>query len=400
MKTYTCTAADTTGTIMKFLRRGSSVHSVRAVLQAEGFFPISITVKSARAVRVSSRITKETLLEFTGLVSVLLKSGLSVKDALGIVNNVTKDMKVTALASRIARDMNAGYSLFLSIQNLGSSLPPIYSGMIRAGETTGDLVPIFSKLHTYLLRQKRIREKLAGSLLYPIIVLSTALSSLLLVSAFIIPRISSLFSGFGTQIPESIQRSLSLSNGIVTACIAAVPLFILSKILFFRIRKKSKALDRSITLLKLMLPIAGPLVRDTILVNILFILDALTSCGITVEDSLYEITLMPGSILFQEIFNRLHNGVLKGISFSDALYREKILPEKISRWVAIGEKTGEVEKVFGQLASYYENELEKRSARLVSIIEPGLILLTGILLLGLILFIIVPLFSALGSLMG
>ncbi len=385
---------------MKFLRRGSSVHSVRAVLQAEGFFPISITVKSARAVRVSSRITKETLLEFTGLVSVLLKSGLSVKDALGIVNNVTKDMKVTALASRIARDMNAGYSLFLSIQNLGSSLPPIYSGMIRAGETTGDLVPIFSKLHTYLLRQKRIREKLAGSLLYPIIVLSTALSSLLLVSAFIIPRISSLFSGFGTQIPESIQRSLSLSNGIVTACIAAVPLFILSKILFFRIRKKSKALDRSITLLKLMLPIAGPLVRDTILVNILFILDALTSCGITVEDSLYEITLMPGSILFQEIFNRLHNGVLKGISFSDALYREKILPEKISRWVAIGEKTGEVEKVFGQLASYYENELEKRSARLVSIIEPGLILLTGILLLGLILFIIVPLFSALGSLMG
>ena len=91
---------------------------------------------------------------------------------------------------------------------------------------------------------------------------------------------------------------------------------------------------------------------------------------------------------------------MKGVNLSDALYQEKILPERISRWVAIGEKTGDVEKVIGQLASYYENELEKKSARLINIIEPGLILLTGILLSGLVLFIIVPLFSALGTLMG
>lgn len=400
MKAYTCKAADSRGTVVRFLRQGTSVQSVRTVLQEEGFFPISITLKTGWGFCASSRITKGTLLEFTGLLSALLTSGLSVKDALDIVKTVTKDVKVTTLASRTVRDMEAGYSLFVSIRRLGSSLPPVYTSMVQAGETTGDFPSIFKKLYKYLLRQKRIHEKLTGSLLYPLIVLSTALLSLVLVSAFIIPRIGSLFSGFGTQIPESIQRTLSLSNGIVAVCSISVPLIILLRISLPRIRKKSKTLDMLITRLTIKIPVAGPFIRDTMLVHILFIMDALTASGVTVEDTLHEITRTSGTILYQEIFNRLHNKVLKGINLSDALYQEKILPKRISRWVAIGEKTGDVEKVIGQLASYYENELEKKSARLINIIEPGLILLTGILLSGLVLFIIVPLFSALGTLMG
>lgn len=400
MNTYTCKAADRNGKIIKTQRQGASVQSVRAALQEEGYFPVSIIIKPEQKAPVITRVSKSTLLDFTGLLTVLLESGLSVKDALGIVKMVTKDVKVTAFAARIEKDMNAGYSFSVSIHRIGSSLPSLYPGLIKAGESTGDLTSVFRKLNEYLVRQKRIREKLIGSSLYPLIVLTTALSGLVLISLFIIPRMKELFSGLGTRIPEEMQRTLSFSNGIVTAFLIGIPVIILAGFFIPFIGRKNRAVSLAVSKIKLTLPFAGSFIKDTSLLHILFILDALTSCGVTVEDALNEIAVTTGNVLFQETFYHLHEEVLKGVNLSEALFKEKIIPRRISRWVAVGERTGEVKKVFGQLASYYENELEKKSSRFMSIIEPGLILLTGILLFGIVLLIIVPLFSSLGSLLG
>ncbi len=400
MNTYLCKAADKNGKIIKTQRQGASVQTVRSALLEEGYFPVSITMKQEQNTPAPTRVSKKTLLDFTGLLAVLFESGLSAKDALGIIKSVTRDVNVTSLAAIIGKEMNAGYSFSSSIQRIGPSLPSIYTGLIKAGESTGDMTFVFKKLNEYLTRQKRIREKIIGSSLYPLIVLFTALSGLVLISLFIIPRMKELFSGLGTRVPEGIQRTLSFSHEIVSAFFIGIPVIILSVIFIHFIGRKNMVVSLTVSTIKLALPFVGSFIRDTALLHILFILDALTSCGVTIEDALNEIAVTSGNVLFQEAFYRLHEEVLKGTNLSEALFKEKIIPERISRWVAVGERTGEVKKVFGQLASYYENELEKKSSRFMSIIEPGLILLTGIFLLGIVLLVIVPLFSSLGALLG
>ncbi|MCK5199342.1 MAG: type II secretion system F family protein, partial [Spirochaetales bacterium] len=384
MGRYKCTVSDKNGKILKFVRQGNSSSAIQAELQKEEYFPISIREQAAKNTKGQLNSSKKTIAEFTALLSMLLDSGLSVRDSLEILKTITKDIKVNTLVYAIEKDLKAGSSFHSSMKNIGPSLPVIYSSMVKVGETTGDLAFVFRKINDYLIRQKRIREKLVSSLIYPVIVLFVAVFSMILISTFIIPKMSEIFIDFGSGVPEEVTQVLIFSKGIFTGFLIMIPLVIVLGFTISVIRKRNSNFAVAVDWLKLKVPFIGSFSEDNHFLNILFTLDALTSCGVTVEDALAEVTGNAGNAAIKEAFARVHEKVLKGIELSIALSDEKIIPLRISKWIAVGERTGSMGKVFGQLSDYYENELEKKSTRFMSLIEPALIIFTGLIVFGIV----------------
>lgn len=399
MDTYICKVSDKNGKMVKFIRSGGSVETIQAGLQKEGYFPVSIHPKNRKNTFTQVRFSGKTIAEFTAFMSMLLDSGLSVRDSLEILNSITQDRKIRTLVSSLEKDLKAGFSFYASIQNIGTSIPTIYGGMVKTGETTGDLSTVFRKLNAYLIRQKKIREKILSSLIYPVIVLIVAVFSMILISIFIIPKISELFAELGAGIPDELSRVIFISQALFNSFLAGIPIIFLIFFLIYLQGKKSSSFALGIDKTKLRIPFWGSFSRDRHFLNILFTLATLTTCGISIEDALKEVINTTGNIAVKEAFIRVLEQVLKGADLSVALSMEKIIPLRISKWIAIGERTGSIGKVFNQLADYYENETLKKTTRFMNLIEPALIIFTGMIVLGIVIMIIIPLFSAFGTMM-
>jgi len=396
---YQCTVSDKNGKVLKFIRQGSSLASIQAELQKEEYFPISIEEKNKRNTKGQLNSSKKTIAEFTALLSMLLDSGLSARDSLEILKTITKDIKVNALVYAIEKDLKAGSSFYSSIRNIGPSLPVIYSSMVKVGETTGDLAYVFRKINDYLIRQKRIREKLISSLIYPVIVLVVAVLSMILISTFIIPKMSEIFIDLGSGVPDEVTQMLLFSKGIFTSLLVMIPLVVILGVAISVFRKRNSNFAIAVDRLKLKVPFIGSFSKDNYFLNILFTLNALTSSGVTVEDALHEVTANTGNMAVKEALRRTYVKVLKGVGLSEAFSFEKIIPPRITKWIAVGERTGSMGKVFGQLSDYYENELEKKQARFMSLIEPALIIFTGGIVFGIVMMVIIPLFSTFGTIL-
>lgn len=399
MKRYKCTVSDKNGKILKTFRQGNSPTAIQAELNKEDFFPISILEQVTKNAKEQIKSSQKTIAEFTALLSMLLDSGLSLKDGLEILKTITKDVKVNALVKAIEKDLKEGFSFYSSIRNIGPSLPAIYSSMVKVGEMTGDLSYVFRKINNYLIRQKRISEKLVSSLIYPVIVLSVAVLSMILISTFIIPKISEIFIDLGSGVPDEVTQVLLISKGIFTGFLIAISLVVILAVVISRFRKKNSNFAVAFDWLKLKVPLIGSFSEDNYYLNILFTMDALTSCGVSVEEALAEVTSAVGNAAIKEAFTHAHEKVLKGIDLSSALYDEKIIPTRITKWIAVGERTGSMGKVFVQLSDYYENEIEKKSTRFMSLIEPALIIFTGVIVFGIVIMVIIPLFSTFGTIL-
>ncbi len=399
MNTYLCKVSDKNGKILKLVRRGVSPETVQAGLQKDGYFPFSIILKPEKSDLQRNRIPKKTLLDFTALLSLLLDADLGIRDSLDIMKSVTKDTKIISLAAAMEKEMEKGASFSSCLGNFGPSLPPLYLSMVGISETTGDLKSVFGRLNIHLARQKKIREKLISSLVYPVIVLCTAAASMILIATFIIPRMTAMFTGLGTEIPYTVGSVLAFSRGIFTILIVLVPLVTLVSFMLFLAGRYNVRIKTVIDGIYLKIPFAGSFLADTQFLNILFSLGALTSCGIQLETALGETAANTPNSAIREALTRVHRKILTGTGLPEALFNEKIIPERISKWVAVGEKTGKMAEVFSQLSGFYENELEKKASGFMNLIEPALILFTGVIVFGIVILVIVPLYSSFGALL-
>ncbi len=400
MEKYRCVVSNENGTITKCIREASSVESLYEEIREEGLYAVSIKEhKQNRAFR-KKRATFQTIAELTELLASLLKSGLSVRDSLDILKHITRDKKTISLVSGIEDGLKSGQSFYLSLKNSTDLLPAVYGSLVRVGETTGDLATVFQKLDAYIARRKQLREKLFGSLIYPVIVLIVAFLCVLLIITFIIPSMTTMFTEIGTGIPADVRRILSITHGFFSVIIYSMPLLLISFSVGAVLYRKSTASAHLIDKIKLRLPVLGKFYSYTLFLNSLFTLDALTKSGVNVEDALKEVVSTTVNTAVAASFQRAYMKVMKGAELSSSLSEEQIIPNMITKWIAVGEKTGNMGEAFSQLTDYYENMLEKKTARFMSLIEPALIIFTGLIVFGIVMFIIVPLFSTFGMVLS
>lgn len=338
------------------------------------------------------------MLELTQMMEQLINSGLSLKESLEITSQMNKSGSETGkLAGIIYEKIQKGISFAKAVNSLADTFPAVYRGIISVGDKIGSVERIFPRLRVYLETQKKIKEKVKSALIYPCIVLITAFLGMLAMILFVFPKLEEMFAEFGGDAVTILQNNIqNLKTGLLVILI--ILLLVITGILVLRIgSKRHKNIREEQDKLILKIPVLGNFISQWETLNFSFAMETLTSGGVTVEAAIPESITVVSNCAYQKALKDVSADIIKGESLSEAFSKRKVFPEYMSRWILVGEKSGQPEHVFSQIRNYYQAEIEKFMNKFMTLIEPALILLIGLFMIVLVLTVIVPVFSIYGS---
>ncbi len=400
MPVYACRVADESGKMREFFREAASEEPLLRELSTGRQFILSVreVTGGERPVVPRRGFSQRVVGELTDLLTLMTGSGLSLKDSLEVAQTVFGEGPGYRLVTLLLERIGKGAPFAAALEAAGS-FPPVYRGMVRIGERIGSLDRVFARLSAWLADQKKLRDRVAAALLYPAIVLGVSFVGALFLVAVLFPRLREIFAQLGPQMEsrvESLTSSLAVTSAIFGGALAAAACCALAAV---RAERRGGPGARRMDSLALRLPLLRTFLMQRELLNFAFAMEALTAAGVSVEEALREsASAVKNTALSREIFD-VREKVMKGEHLSAAFARSALFPARVGRWVRVGERMGHVEKVFMQLRVYYQQEVEKWIHRLMTLIEPALIVALGIVIVLFIVFFIVPVLSLSGTLL-
>jgi len=331
----------------------------------------------------SGRCGRRAVEELTDALALLTAAGLGIRDALGVSRSLFRQGPTARLIAAVVLQIDRGVSFSTAIGRMEGAFPPLYRSLLRIGERGGGIERVLARLSSHLRRERAVRSALYTALLYPALVLLIAVVSVLLVSLLVLPRIRELMP-VSAGAPSALAINL-LSVGcallVCAACAAAV------------LRRRCPRVARQVDRMVIALPLVGGAVLSGQLERFCFAMATLTGSGMAVVEALEESARTVSNLSVREALSRCGADARRGLRLSAAFLGQAILPERLSRWIAVGERTGKVEQVFAQLTAYYDAEVELTSNRVTTLAEPTIILVVGVGVIILLCTFFLPLLS-------
>lgn len=329
----------------------------------------------------------------------LLNSGLSIKDSLEIISLMDKKKKDDNISSIILEKIQKGNSFADAVNSLPEIFSSVYRGIIAVGDRVGSVEKIFPRLRIYLETQKKIKDKLISSIIYPSMVIITVIITFISMLAFVFPKLKIMFAEFGGEAAVILENNITKLEACFYSLIILIICCIISILLFnlFSIKNKSLKLLKDSFLLRL--PVIGRFIVYLETLNFSFAMETLTAGGITIENAISEAKAVVSNEKYKKSLEDVNQRIIRGELLSEAFSLQTIFPEYMSKWIIVSEKSGKPEQVFSQIRNYFQNEIDQYTTRFMALIEPSLIILVGILLIILVITVIVPIFSLYGSIL-
>lgn len=328
----------------------------------------------------------------------MIKSGITITEAIDILATQTKSAKFHHVLTEILKDIRNGKTLAQALRKHPKVFDQFYSSLIEVGEESGTLDNSLDYLAKQLAKAYGLHKKIQGALLYPAIVVSAMLVIGLGMSFFVLPKLVNLFSVFDVKLPITTRillffATLMKNHGplVTGGSIAAF--------LFLRFILELPLIKPKWHLMKLSFPIFGRLYENEQLTAFCRNLGIMLKTGLTITKSLQVQYAATENLVFKEYVKRLQKSVDSGTSIEDELssrHYSKFSPIAV-RMIGVGEKTGKLDEVLLYLGDFFEDELDDTAKNLSVVLEPILLLIIG-LLVGFVAFaIITPIYQITGS---
>lgn len=398
MPTYRCVAADATGKKKEFLKTADSQETASRSFATGDWYLLSVSEeKKKHGALLKSRYSASVIREFTELTSVLLESGLTLKDALNVEKEIFTGKLRSALLDDIITFIDKGGSFINAIEACGDAFPPVYRGMIRIGDKTGSIEKMFPRLTEYLTEKKKIRDTLLGALMYPALVLTMVIFGMIGISVFLLPKLIELFTQLGGDAAKTLGVNAERMKGTLFAFLLIIVLILIAIPLIRSIKKNDEKFAQRFDSIILHLPWIGTVIRSFQTMNFAFAMEILSAETIPMEIALEEAKAVVSNAAYRHAIEGVRTAVMRGESLASACRERSEFPKYVSRWLSVGERSGRADKVFAQIRKYFQNDTERITSRALALAEPALILVVGGIVLWVVISFVLPLFTIYGS---
>ncbi len=396
MPNFHYSAKDPTGRPVVGEMEAPDERSVATTLREHKLFIIKIEQSEKKsllgAFKLFDRVTETDLLNFSRQFAIMVTSGLSISESLTILQSQSTKRSVKEMYESIYRDVQGGQSLSQAFEKFPHVFSPTYIALIRAGEASGLLEQIITRLADTLEKQKEFRSKTKGALIYPAIVLTGMFVVMFIMMIFVIPKLSSIYSNLGTQLPLPTLILISISNITVKLWWLIILLIALGIVTFMK--WKNTALGKDVLdTLYFRVPIFGQSRKINILTEVTRTLGLLVISGVPIIEALRIVSKTSGSVYYEREFAAAAQNVEKGFTLAQSLVNESYFPKIVQFMVRTGEETGKLGDVLLKLSHYYEVEAEQKIKNLTVALEPIIMVILGIGVGFLILSIILPIYK-------
>ena len=387
---YKCRVVDSEGRPKVIERSASSPRSLSLELRKEG---LGLVACSQAEERRNERLSQALILEFTEGLELLFAQNLCLKDAVRVLKTIETRPRLKALVASLEDGLAKGQSMAQALEPYKDSFPPLYLGLIRIGELSGNLKSVLPQLKRYLRGKKKMREKVLGSLMYPALILIVLVAGMAALTAFVLPTFLKVAESLGGKEGGLLRSRLV---GFQTAFIVVFAALLGVAGLFALARRRPRSrlvLDRFFLTRHPFDRLFAPMELQ----NLCFALGSLLESGYAVEVALGECAGITGNRALASALEEARGLAQKGQRLSSAFRATGLFPETFCSWIAVGEEAHDLRPAIARLREYYEGEFEKLSGATMNLIEPVLILLVGAILLLVILQFIGPIYALLGG---
>ena len=412
MPSYKFEGMDAKGTEVRDSVDAANEEEAQQKVKAMGYFVTKLTAvqgkggpagkkkkktgKSRKTFAIGS-VSQKMLTLFTRQLSTLQDAGLPVLRSLRILE---KQMKPSVLKNSlidVVEDVESGMTLSEAMGRHPKSFDRLYVNMVRAGEAGGALEIILKRLAEFKEKSQSLKKKIIGAMVYPAVVIMVAVSILIFIMVFIIPKFKKIFDEFNLQLPWMTKILIQISNWMAQYWYW-IPLFPIGFYLLIKLIRLTKTgtyvLDRMI----LWIPVIGTLVEKTIVARTMRTLGTLVSSGVPILEALSIVRDTANNAVFEKMFQRVLESIREGDTIAEPLKKARLVDDMVVNMVDVGEETGELDTMLYKVADTYDEEVHVMTEGLTRLIEPLLIVFLGVAVGFIVIALFLPLVSLITSL--
>jgi type II secretory pathway component PulF len=316
---------------------------------------------------------------FTQELGLLLASGQPLAQALQLIEGDVDSPRVQALAQRLRASIAAGKSLSEAMALEGTLFPPFYIGMVKAGEATGELASVLTRVAESREREEKLRQRFTSAMLYPSLLILMAIASILLMMTVVVPQFKGLLGDQVARLPPASQAVLATSDW-VTANGEALAIGFGVLVLSLALLSRQPAVRSLFARMLYAMPLIGPLMRLSLTAAFCRALGVLLSSGLGLPAALALTRNVIGNDRARDMIDGIGVALREGRDFSEPLRQSSIFPPLVTSMLRIGSESGSLANSALRLADMYETKLEIGMQRLVTVLEPTIILLLSIII--------------------
>jgi len=400
MPKFLYTARDREANLINGVIEGHDEAFVVKELKKRGFTPVDISLekeqaKAAAAVASSGmkgKVKSMDLVVFSRQLATLIDAGISLVMSLNILYDQVENPFLKKIISNIKNDIESGNSLSAAFSKYQNVFPTLFSNMIRAGESSGSLNEILDRVADYLERIENLKRKITSSLMYPVVIVGMAI----LINAFLIlkvvPTFKGIFESLGGQLPGPTQFLINVSNfSLRFFPFIAIFLFV-ATISFFRYINTEGGRYKFDNV-KLKLPLFGPLINKVSISKLTRTLSTLIRSGVSILEAFEISGKVVGNKVIEQACDQVRLRLRAGENIAEPMEETGKFPPFVVKMIAVGEQTGELEKMLGKISDYYDSQVNDSLSGITSIIEPLIIAFLGVTIGFVVLAMFLPIFK-------
>ena len=392
---YRYAAKDPGGKSIKGKVEAPDERSLVNLLRSKNLMIISVTEFKPSETRIpffgKRRPPLSELVIFARQLATMIDAGIPVVQSIEILGEQTENVVMKKILIGVKQAVSSGSSLSQAFTKQGV-FSELFVNMTRAGEEAGSLDEIMDRLATYLEKTSKLIGKVRSAMMYPSIVISMAIGITLLLMIKVIPVFKTMYEDFDAQLPTPTLTLISISEFLQKYIIYVFLAFGAAAVALIQ-ASKTKRGGRAIDAFKLKLPIFGLLLRKMAVAKFTRTLATLIKSGVPILQALDITAKTAGNRIIEEAVLKVRNSIREGENISEPLKASGVFPPMVVRMVAVGERTGELEKMLNKIADFYEEQVDVMVAGLTSIIEPIIIAFLGVVIGGIVICMFLPIFS-------
>ncbi len=443
MPTFQFEAMDAAGQEIKDLIEAPSEEEAQATIRQMGYFVTKISVKKSRKAAAEKKksskkkgfaiggVPSKVLTTFTRQLSILQDAGLPILRSLRILEGQQKGGRLKNSLIDVCDDIESGSTLSESMAKQPKAFNRLYVNMIKAGEAGGALEVILRRLAEFQEKSESLKRKVKGALVYPVVVIMVAVGILTFIMYKIVPEFIKIFDGFGLKLPAMTVLLVNMSFATVNYWYL-IPVIPISFWLVVKLIRKFRHGRTGWDMFLLKMPVFGQIIEKNIVARTTRTLGTLVASGVPILEALNITRETSGNAVFEIMYTKIYESIREGESISRPMkefsrpkfhimavffwfvfvagpigvliymmrMNSRIVDDLVVNMVDVGEETGELDTMLYKVADNYDEEVAVLTESLVSLLEPLMIVILGVMVGFIVIALFLPLIDLITNLSG
>ena len=387
MPSYSYTAINNAGIKKKGILSADSEREARKLVKDLKLTPLKIS--ESKNLDKTLRIKNKDVVLMTRQLATLLEASTPIVDSIDITARQTKNKNLIQILYNLKEDLVQGKRLGNSMKKFPGIFSDTYVSMVSAGDSSGNLDTVFSKLADYLEESASIRQKVISALTYPLILIGFSFIVVISLLAFVLPQVIDQFIKAGAELPFITKFLIGISNNIIPILLVITFLSVGFYYVYKKYTKKEKnklLVDKKI----LAIPFLGNFILNSELERFSSTMELLLASGTNLDIALEECSKIFNNQYLSNIIMNARNDVVEGKDFIITMKQNEIFPDIFIQLIASGYRSGNLEKMFNKVSNFMKSEIENKRSVFLSLLEPIVIIFMGGFIMMIVLAILIP----------